>query len=95
VKLLDFGLGQGLDARLGKFLPGSSSTITIGTRVGGVILGTPAYISPEQAKGIPVDRRADIWAFGAVLYEMVCGGLSSRARLLRSCLQMSLQARRI
>ncbi len=73
VKLLDFGLAKALTPDSASSYPASSSTITIGTRVGGVILGTPAYMSPEQAKGIPVDRRADIWAFGAVLYEMVCG----------------------
>ena len=71
-KVLDFGLAKAL---LPEGLPGSASmspTITAGTH-DGLILGTAAYMSPEQAKGKSVDRRADIWAFGAVLFEMLGG----------------------
>jgi Tol biopolymer transport system component len=59
VKVLDFGL-----AKAEAF--GTATTA-------GMILGTPAYMSPEQARGLPVDKRADVWAFGCVLYEMLCG----------------------
>jgi eukaryotic-like serine/threonine-protein kinase len=72
VKVLDFGLAKiyagespGPDAL-------QSHTITAGTREG-MILGTPAYMSPEQARGQAVDKRTDIWAFGCVLYEMLTG----------------------
>jgi Tol biopolymer transport system component len=72
VKVLDFGLAKALEAPapvVGN--PSISPTLTIeGTRAG-VILGTAAYMSPEQARGKPVDKRADIWAFGCVLYEML------------------------
>ena len=72
VKVLDFGL-----AKSGGFgLPASQDSPTVTINVAtepGVILGTAAYMSPEQAKGKPVDRRADVWAFGVVLYEMVTG----------------------
>jgi serine/threonine protein kinase len=71
VKVLDFGLAKaGAQTSLGS---NDSPTITLGLTQAGEIMGTPAYMSPEQAKGKEVDRRADIWAFGAVLYEMLTG----------------------
>src|SRR6202521_26574 len=73
VKVLDFGLAKVLeDEPLGSLL-GNSPTLTLGHTRAGVILGTAAYMSPEQAVGRPVDRRSDIFSFGAVLYEMLSG----------------------
>src|SRR5258707_9623148 len=71
VKVLDFGLAKTSEAPVGD--PESSPTMTISPTRFGMILGTPAYMSPEQARGKPVDKRADIWAFGVVLYEMLTG----------------------
>ena len=71
VKVLDFGL-----ARVAGEIASDkedSPTITISPTRAGVILGTAGYMSPEQARGMPVDKRADIWAFGCVLYEMLTG----------------------
>jgi serine/threonine protein kinase len=77
VKVLDFGLAKALEHGAGNGKLGAlanSPTITSpAMTMGGVILGTAAYMAPEQAKGKPVDKRADIWAFGCVLYEMVTG----------------------
>jgi Tol biopolymer transport system component len=70
VKVLDFGLAK--SSGLGAVDDAQSPTITAVSRAG-VILGTAAYMSPEQARGKPVDKRADIWAFGCVLYEMLTG----------------------
>jgi Tol biopolymer transport system component len=74
VKVLDFGLAKALEAPASAVgNPSISPTLTIeGTRAG-VILGTAAYMSPEQARGKAVDKRADIWSFGVVLYEMLTG----------------------
>jgi Tol biopolymer transport system component len=75
VKVLDFGLAKAMDPT-GALSASQSMAPTITTPAithAGLILGTAAYMSPEQAKGRPVDKRADIWAFGAVLYEMVSG----------------------
>jgi len=72
VKVLDFGLAKTLGPRAAGS-PEDSPTRTLSETRAGVILGTAAYMSPEQARGKPVDARADIWAFGVVLYEMVTG----------------------
>jgi Tol biopolymer transport system component len=73
VKVLDFGLAKAWEEQLEGSDPGYSPTITGHHTRAGVILGTAAYMSPEQARGKPVDKRADIWAFGVVLYEMLTG----------------------
>ena len=72
VKVLDFGLAKALEtAPVGD--PTESPTLTAAATQQGVILGTAAYMSPEQAGGASVDKRADIWSFGAVLFEMLTG----------------------
>jgi len=71
VKVLDFGLAKMGGTPVAQ--TDHSPTLTMGQTEAGVILGTAAYMSPEQAKGKPVDHRADIYAFGVVLYEMVTG----------------------
>ena len=74
VKVLDFGLAKALEPSVGiAGDPSQSPTLTAAATRMGVIMGTAAYMSPEQARGKAVDRRADIWAFGAVLFEMLTG----------------------
>jgi serine/threonine-protein kinase len=72
VKVLDFGLAKAAPTEDAVDLS-RSPTITIGGTREGAFLGTAAYMSPEQARGKPVDKRADIWAFGCVLFEMLSG----------------------
>jgi serine/threonine-protein kinase len=71
VKVLDFGLAKALNP----LSPGPTTLDSVGLSdtSSGVILGTAAYMSPEQARGLPVDERADIWALGVVMYEMLAG----------------------
>jgi tRNA A-37 threonylcarbamoyl transferase component Bud32 len=73
VKVLDFGLAKAVATEASGTNLANSPTLSIAATQAGMILGTAAYMSPEQAKGKSVDRRTDIWAFGCVLYEMVAG----------------------
>jgi serine/threonine protein kinase len=92
VKVLDFGLAKALDAGPLSSEASQSPTVTspVMTKVG-VVLGTAAYMSPEQAKGGRADKRSDIWAFGCVLYEMVAGRLAFRGATLTETLAAILE----
>ncbi len=73
VKILDFGLAKALSGEPQRVEASQSPTLTEAMTRPGIILGTAAYMSPEQAKGKAVDKRADIWAFGCILYECLTG----------------------
>jgi Tol biopolymer transport system component len=99
VKILDFGLAKAVsDPALTSDDPDNSPTIT-GDTVAGAILGTPAYMAPEQARGKTVDKRADIWAFGVVLWEMLTGKRlfdgESTVDVLRNVLEQPIDLERV
>ena len=84
VKVLDFGIAKMLD-RAGHEESAEQPTLTAtGT---GVLIGTTSYMSPEQARGLEVTRRSDVWAFGAILFEMLTGKRPFRARRPPRCLR--------
>ena len=73
VKVLDFGLAKAFEGDSADASVSNSPTLSMAATQQGVILGTAAYMSPEQARGKPVDKRTDIWAFGCILFEMLSG----------------------
>ena len=73
VKVLDFGLAKAYADDPTETVSGTAPTLTMTPTMPGVIMGTPAYMSPEQTRSKRVDKRADIWAFGCVLYELITG----------------------
>jgi serine/threonine protein kinase/Tol biopolymer transport system component len=73
VKVLDFGLASVENREQQEVDPSNSPTVSVSPTRAGMIMGTAAYMSPEQARGKVVDKRTDIWAFGAVLYEIIVG----------------------
>jgi eukaryotic-like serine/threonine-protein kinase len=86
VKVLDFGLAKAIEGDAASTDIANSPTMSRMATLAGVLLGTAAYMSPEQAKGKPVDRRADIWAFGCVLYEMLTGKMAFRGETVTDTL---------
>ena len=89
VKILDFGLAKSLEIERLDSL--DMSTVTAGPTREGQVLGTPAYMSPEQVRGKPVDQRGDIWAFGCVLYELLSGRRAFRGETMNDTLAKVLE----
>jgi serine/threonine-protein kinase len=89
VKVLDFGLAKAIGGDAASEdaadLANSPTRTSVATEMG-VLLGTATYMAPEQARGRPVDRRADVWAFGAVLYEMLTGARAFRGAAISEIL---------
>jgi Tol biopolymer transport system component len=87
VKVLDFGLAKVVSHGAER---GAETTQTLGMTEVGAVVGTASYMAPEQARGLPVDQRADIWAFGVVLYEMITGDRLFRGDTLSDTLAVVL-----
>jgi eukaryotic-like serine/threonine-protein kinase len=86
VKVLDFGLAKAFQAEVADIdLSQSPTVMDDGTRAG-VVLGTAAYMSPEQARGKPLDKRSDIWSFGCVLYELLAGRKAFPGETITDCM---------
>jgi serine/threonine-protein kinase len=82
IKALDFGLATLMQpSGESQADPNHSPTLTMVATQAGTIMGTAGYMAPEQARGKPVDKRADIWAFGVVLYELIPASGRSRATI--------------
>ena len=86
VKILDFGLSKALANTSAAVDVSGSPTVSIDTTETGVVMGTAAYMSPEQSRGRPVDNRTDVWAFGCVLFELLTGRAVFRGETLEDTL---------
>src|SRR5215471_7841647 len=92
VKVLDFGLAKALSDDSTNTDISNSPTLTAAATKAGFILGTAAYMSPEQARGKNVDRRSDIWSFGVVLFEMVAGKMAFQGETISDTLAAVIRA---
>jgi Tol biopolymer transport system component len=92
VKVLDFGLAKALGADGASLDPQVSRTQSLAATELGALMGTAGYMAPEQARGEPADRRADIWAFGCVLFEMLSGRQAFAGATLSDILVATLQS---
>ena len=92
VKVLDFGLAKALEDDPSSIDISESPTLSVAATQAGVILGTAAYMSPEQARGQPVDKRADISSFGVVLFEMLTGKQTFQGETISDTLAAVLRA---
>jgi eukaryotic-like serine/threonine-protein kinase len=92
VKILDFGLAKAIAGEAVEADIATSPTLTHMATQAGYIIGTAAYMSPEQAKGKPVDRRADIWAFGCVFFEMLTGKMAFQGETITDTLAAVVRA---
>ena len=81
IKVLDFGLAKAFIGEEADVNLSNSPTLSMAATQAGMILGTAAYMSPEQASGEVADHRADVWAFGVVLFEMLTGRHGSHKRV--------------
>jgi eukaryotic-like serine/threonine-protein kinase len=86
IKVLDFGLAKALDENTANANLSNSPTISAQGTAQGLILGTAAYMAPEQARGLAADRRSDVWSFGCVLYEMLSGRRAFQGELVSDIL---------
>ncbi|MGC9951858.1 MAG: protein kinase [Bryobacteraceae bacterium] len=91
VKILDFGLAKAAEP-MSPANSANSPTLTIDSTRAGVILGTAGYMSPEQARGTPVDKRSDIWSFGVVFYELLTGSRAFEGGTISDTLASVLRA---
>jgi serine/threonine protein kinase/Tol biopolymer transport system component len=92
VKVLDFGLAKALDEDSANSEISTSPTLTAAATKAGLILGTAAYMSPEQARGKAVDRRSDVWSFGVVLFEMLAGNMPFQGETVSDTLAAVIRA---